>query len=248
MASITTELETLRTAVYGEDVRAAFINSLTKINEEAEDAIDTAEDAMTAADQAIATIKKAIEDTKTATSAANTAASNANQATSAANTAATNAQKAADNANSAANDAEKSAQDANEVAASAAQTVQELQQAADNIPAVIEAAQTATNQAIDAATEAEGVNTELQAVVEDVKGRLERNEFKGDSGVTVEPNDNSWFTLSVDTETGDLWVEYYGESEYDGPEFEYDEETGNLYLLTGEDAENKKAERMAAAG
>lgn len=74
----------------------------------------------------------------------------------------------------------------------------------------------ATSQAIE----------EMDFLVEDIQGKLERGEFRGDSGVVVPIS--GLFTLSGD-EDGNLYA-YYADGSTP-PQFEVDD-TGNIYYIT----------------
>lgn len=65
--------------------------------------------------------------------------------------------------------------------------------------------------------------------IQGVKGDTGPKGDTGESGVTTPIS--SFFTMAVDSE-GNLYA-YYSDADYP-PEFEYDEETGNLYFITNE--------------
>lgn len=105
-----------------------------------------------------------------------------------------------------------------------------------------EGANTAAEAARTQATAAETAGNQAQNIYNIVNGKLEVGELKGDkgdkgdkgatgeSGVTVPIS--GLFTLSVEEDTGDLYV-YYADGSTP-PEFEYNSETGDLYYVTPE--------------
>ena len=102
-----------------------------------------------------------------------------------------------------------------------------------------DAANTAANTALSAAQNANDAADNLAE-------RVAAGEFKGEKGDKGDPGpqgesgvmapSSGLFSLSLDTATGNLYADYPdGEAP---PAFQYDAATGNLYYLTGEDAQN----------
>nr|DAT87377.1 MAG TPA: hypothetical protein [Caudoviricetes sp.] len=103
-------------------------------------------------------------------------------------------------------------------------------------------ANTAAGNARTQATAAETAANEASNIADIIRGKLDAGELKGDkgdkgdkgvtgeSGVTVPIS--GLFTLSVEEDTGDLYV-YYADGSTP-PEFEYNSETGDLYYITPE--------------
>ena len=91
-----------------------------------------------------------------------------------------------------------------------------------------DAANTAANTALSAAQNANDAADNLAERVAGDPGP------QGESGVMAPSS--GLFSLSLDTATGNLYADYPdGEAP---PAFQYDAATGNLYYLTGEDAQN----------
>lgn len=99
----------------------------------------------------------------------------------------------------------------------------------------------AGNNADAKAQNAEQAANTANSVINDILERKESGEFNGkdgsegpqgppgESGITI--LSSGMFTLSVDSE-GNLWA-YYSDDDFP-PQFDYDQETGNLYYITPE--------------
>lgn len=110
-----------------------------------------------------------------------------------------------------------------------------------NAQAAADYANRAGNNADSKAQYAEIASNIANSVANDLISRKEAGEFngkdgeigppgpQGESGVTAPSS--GMFTLSVDSE-GNLWA-YYSDDDFP-PQFEYDQETGELYYITPE--------------
>ena len=111
------------------------------------------------------------------------------------------------------------------------------------------AAKTANEAATNSDTATEKANAAAEnasAIRDDIMKRLEAGEFKGEKGEQGEQGEtgpqgasgvtapaSGMFSLHLDPATGNLYVDYPDNET--APAFQYDEATGNLYYLTGED-------------
>lgn len=118
--------------------------------------------------------------------------------------------------------------------------------AAGNAEAAKAEALVAADVADTAATNANAAAANTEAARNDLERRVAEGEFKGEKGDKGDKGDqgesgvmapsSGMFSLFLDPESGNLYADYPdGENP---PAFQYDETTGNLYYLTGEDAEN----------
>ena len=95
MADISQEIAAFQNAVYGEEVRGSMISAIEKINDVAEDAVDTVDTFSDGFSAATTAANNAAAAANTAASTADTATANANTATAAAQDATRRADEAA---------------------------------------------------------------------------------------------------------------------------------------------------------
>lgn len=110
-----------------------------------------------------------------------------------------------------------------------------------NAQAAADYANRAGNNADTKAQNAEQAANIASSVANDLLARKEAGEFNGKDGVAgpqgpqgesgISILSSGMFTLSVDTE-GNLWA-YYSDDDFP-PQFDYDQETGDLYYITPE--------------
>lgn len=161
MATIAENLQAIKEAVYGEEVRGAIHDSISQCYEDvsasktlADSAAASATEKAALADQKATAANTAAQRASTAASSANDAATAANQKASAANDAATAANQKAAAANTAAQAANTAADSANEKAALAESKASAAQSAAESAISAASAANTAADSATTAAQSA----------------------------------------------------------------------------------------------
>lgn len=221
MADISKEIQDFKTAVYGEEVRGSMISLAEKVNREVETNTGDVNQAVTGANNAAAGARAATEKTLVAADIAGTAATNANAA---------------------AKNASETRQDildrlaAGEFKGSKGDTGQRGPEGAQG--GVGPQGQQGTKgdtgmQGIQGKTGAQGTKGDTgEQGSQGGKGDKGDRGAQGESGVMTPTS--GMFSLFLDSATGDLYADYPdGESP---PAFEYDTITGDLYYVTGDDA------------
>lgn len=124
------------------------------------------------------------------------------------------------------------AKQAGESAAGALESKKAAEDSAVSAAGSAEKAAQSEQKASDSAEYAANVSRAAEDVVKDIEKRLEDGDFTGPAGPAGQNGVTTpiagFFTMTVDSE-GNLWV--YSNSEETVPAFEYDSETGNLYMV-----------------
>ena len=215
MADIQQNLENIKSAIYGEEVRGSIRDAIESMNDELVSTTAGLEAATDAANASAANANVAADSANNAASAANAAAGLANTATGSANAAAQNADATASragkvledcttatgaantatiNANAAAGSAASAAGSASAAAQNATDFANAAQQAASDANDASAAANTAAARANAAANNAENIGGVSEKTVEFIEASERKNIESGEDVKTVFGKVKKWFS------------------------------------------------------